>query len=53
MKNFMSKPITWGGYLKLCGIVTVFGIVYYGIMAVVIYWDEFCAKVKKLKEILR
>ena len=20
MKNFMDKPITWGGYLKLCGV---------------------------------
>ena len=19
MKNFMSKPITWGAYFKLCG----------------------------------
>ena len=22
MKDFMNKPITWGGYLKLCGICT-------------------------------
>ena len=23
MKEFMNKPITWGGYFKLCGVCTL------------------------------
>ena len=25
MKNFMNKPITWGSYMKLCGVSMLFG----------------------------
>ncbi len=27
IKNFMDKPMTWGGYTKLCGISMAVGIV--------------------------
>lgn len=26
-KNWMDKPFTWGGYLKLCGMGTAIGII--------------------------
>lgn len=28
MKNFLNKPITWGGYLKFTGIMIIAGILY-------------------------
>lgn len=27
MKNFLDKPITWGGYLKLSGISFIVGMI--------------------------
>ena len=36
MKNFMSKPITWGGYFKLCGICALISGVFTGLYAYLI-----------------
>lgn len=38
--KWTKKPITWGGYLKLCGITTLISMVITGISVVRIYWDE-------------
>ena len=31
-KDYLSKPITWGGYLKLCGVSGAICLVYCGWM---------------------
>lgn len=31
MKNFMNKPITWGSYLKLCGVSLLFSMISYAV----------------------
>lgn len=48
IKRVMSKPITWGGYLKLCGVI-------WGIYAIVVaawgiryYWEDIMDKFKNL-----
>ena len=33
--NWMDKPVTWGGYFKLCGICTVIGTIIAAIEVVV------------------
>lgn len=30
IKEFMDKPITWGGYLKLCGVSFLAGMAMFG-----------------------
>ncbi len=40
--NFMSKPITWGGYFKLCGIMGALSVAVYGVMLVVYFWEDIC-----------
>jgi hypothetical protein len=32
VKNFTKKPITWGGYFKLCGISVLLCLPYYAYM---------------------
>ncbi len=33
--NWMDKPVTWGGYFKLCGICTVIGTIIAAVEVVV------------------
>ena len=58
MKKFMEwtkKPITWGGYFKFAGIMTLIGVLITGATYVVIFWDnilEFCDdKLDKIKNL--
>lgn len=30
IKNFMNKPITWGGYFKMCGVCVALSMLTYG-----------------------
>lgn len=34
--NWMDKPVTWGGYLKLCGICTVIGTAISGVYCILL-----------------
>ena len=34
MKEFMKKPVTWGGYFKLCGVSLVLSL----ITSAITYW---------------
>lgn len=45
IKAFMEKPMTWGGYTKMCVISTIIGIVIGGIE-----WLILCAPTLKKKE---
>lgn len=38
-QSIWSKPITWGGYAKLCGIATVIGAIVGAIEAIILYTD--------------
>lgn len=39
-RNWTEKPVTWGGYLKLCGIMTVISLIYSGIYMVAVFWPN-------------
>lgn len=39
--NWLAKPITWGGYLKLCGVAMVFSIITSIATYFYIYYDGF------------
>lgn len=41
IKNFTKKPITWGGYFKLCGVGTLLSM-----LLCVPYWIYFFGKSK-------
>lgn len=44
IKNFMNEPFTWGGYFRLCGIVTG---LYVAIVGLCVAWNDY----KERKEI--
>ena len=37
LKKAMSKPITWGGYFKLCGICGVISAIYCDLLRLSLY----------------
>ena len=39
-KNWTKKPITWGGYLKLCGVSTVISLVMMAPLMIGLYKDN-------------
>ena len=39
-KEIKDKPITWGGYGKLCGIIYVISLVITAIWCAAIWWNE-------------
>lgn len=45
MKNFMAKPVTWGGYFKLCGIVYLIVMIAYAGIIAAYFWNEIIEKV--------
>lgn len=40
MKNFLSKPITWGGYFKVAGICAVIGVIICAVQTAYLWRDE-------------
>lgn len=56
-QKWTEKPITWGGYLKLCGVVYVIsviaGFVWYIASFEPVWWGSFKGKAKKLFMIWR
>lgn len=56
-QKWTEKPITWGGYRKLCGVVCVIsviaGFVWYIASFEPAWWDSFKEKAKKLFMIWR
>lgn len=58
-QKWTEKPITWGGYLKLCGVVVVYvisliaGFVWYIASFEPAWWSSFKKKAKKLFMIWR
>lgn len=40
MKNFMAKPVTWGGYFKLSGICALISAIIIGAGYVYAFWDN-------------
>ena len=40
INDVMSRPVTWGGYWKLCGVLTVIYIIVYGVIAIAAFRDE-------------
>ena len=56
-QKWTEKPITWGGYLKLCGVVCVIsviaGFVWYIASFEPVWWGSFKGKAKKLFKIWR
>ena len=56
-QKWTEKPITWGGYLKLCGVVCVIsviaGFVWYIASFEPVWWASFKGKAKQLFMIWR
>lgn len=50
IKDFMSRPITWGGYFKLCGISLGISMAYYVAFLVKMGYIDPKELVKKLKK---
>lgn len=40
IKNFMNKPITWGGYFKLCGVSLGFSMLTYAGLYAYLKYNE-------------
>ena len=38
--DMMSKPVTWGGYWKLCGLLSIIYLIVYGVIAIAAFRDE-------------
>lgn len=51
-QKWTEKPVTWGGYLKLSGIVTVIGAIFSAVYIIAMFepawWSSFKKKAKKL-----
>lgn len=50
MKNFMDKPVTWGGYFKLCGVSMALSMVITAASWGYIYREEIGEKIKDLRD---
>lgn len=48
IKRVMSKPITWGDYLKLCGVVWGIYAICAAVWGIQYYWDDITDKFKNL-----
>lgn len=53
IKNFMEKPVTWGAYLKLCGIASGLVIAITGAYIAYIEWEnrKFVREIRKENEL--
>lgn len=40
IKNFMNKPITWGGYFKMCGVCMGLSMLTYAGLYAYLKYDE-------------
>lgn len=49
MKNWMNKPITWGGYMKLTGVCLLIGIAIDAIYIVATFTNVFDSLVEWIK----
>ena len=48
--EWTRKPITWGGYLKLCGVGMLISVLTSLVWTIVIYWDGISEKIDGLKD---
>lgn len=48
INEWSKKPITWGGYAKLCGICWLISVLFYGGIIVYSYFDELKARVESI-----
>lgn len=50
INDVMSKPVTWGGYWKLCGVCAVVCEIIYGAILIAMFRDEITEWFDRIKE---
>ena len=50
INEWSKKPITWGGYMKLCGVSCLISIIFYGGVMVYTYFDELKERVESIRK---
>lgn len=48
INEWSKKPITWGGYMKLCGVACLISAIFYSGVVVYTYFDELKERVESI-----